>query len=289
MRNYEMENYILLFAVFSVHQGVAQQFNESCGHVEWAGSIIVGPKSPQPGDWPWMAAIFMQESGNEKKAICGGALISPRHILTAAVCVSGRRRTTQPAGLPSVRLGVVDLHSTGDDTRAINVDVKAIHRHPNFNVRTYNNDVALLELSKEVPFSEFVRPVCLPLGEISMKNLTRRRASVVGWGHPTNVVERNSDRLLEDYVDIWAEAECLEVYRRFPLDKETQMCAGDYRTGADPCRVTAGGSLLSFFGDRFYVLGLVSAGYRCGTAGYPGIYTRISSHLDWIQGILNSR
>ncbi|XP_040076738.1 proclotting enzyme [Ixodes scapularis] len=130
----------------------------------------------------------MQESGYEKKVICGGALISPKHILTAAVCVSGRRRTTQPAGLPSVRLGVVDLHSTGDDTRVINVDVKAIHRHPNFNVRTYNNDVALLELSKEVPFSEFVRPVCLPLGEISMKNLTGRRASVVGWGHPINVV-----------------------------------------------------------------------------------------------------
>ncbi|KAG0418990.1 hypothetical protein HPB47_004434 [Ixodes persulcatus] len=92
-----------------------------------------------------------------------------------------------PAGLLSVRLGVVDLHSTGDDTRAINVDVKAIHRHPNFNVRTYNNDVALLELSKEVPFSEFVRPVCLPFGEISKRNVTGRRASVVGWGHPTSV------------------------------------------------------------------------------------------------------
>ncbi|CAN7980687.1 unnamed protein product, partial [Ixodes pacificus] len=250
-----------------------------CGHVEWAGSIIVGPKSSLPGDWPWMAAIFMQGSGNEKKVICGGALISPRHILTAAVCVSGRGRTTQPAGLLSVRLGVVDLHSTGDDTGAVNVDVKAIHRHPNFNVRTYNNDVALLELSKEVTFSKFVRPVCLPLGEISKKNVTGRRASVVGWGHPTNV---GKFRLITFLV---------LVYRHYYVDSNHFLqCARRFEASSAPCsRVTAGGSLLSFFGDRFYVLGLVSAGYRCGTAGYPGIYTRISSHLDWIEGILNSR
>lgn len=284
-----MEKYILLFALILVHQGVAQEFNESCGLVDWAGSIIVGPKIPSPGDWPWMAAIFVQESGDEKKVICGGALISPKHILTTAVCVSDIRRRTKPVGLFSVRLGVVDLNSTGDDTHRIDVDVKAIHKHPNFNVRTHSHDVALLEMSKEVPFSTYVRPVCLPLGEISKKNVTGYQASVVGWGHPGNVAKRDSNLLHEDYVEIWKDSECLEVYRRIPLDKETQLCAGSRRTGDDPCWATAGGPLLRFFGERFYVLGLLSGGYLCSSAGYPGVYTRVSSHLDWIEGILNSR
>ncbi|XP_040074219.1 proclotting enzyme [Ixodes scapularis] len=283
-----MEFYTLIFAVVLVHQGVAQQSNKSCGITDRITSIIVGSQTSTAADWPWLAAIYLQESGKEKKVICGGALISPRYIITTAQCVAGSRGTPRPVGLFSVRLGDVDLRSTDGDTHAIDVDVETIHRHPRYNGRTYNNNVALLELSKEVPFSQFVRPICLPLGEISMMNVTGIQAFVVGWEHsPTNAYERSRNQLQVGLVTIWEDAECQEVYRSFAIDQKTQLCAGDQRSGPGPCPISVGGPLLHRLDGRYYLLGLASFGYPCGYTTHPDIYTRITGHLDWIQGILN--
>ncbi|KAG0421699.1 hypothetical protein HPB47_002429 [Ixodes persulcatus] len=179
-------------------------------------------------------AVYLQESGKEKKVICGGALISPKYTITTAQCVSDSRGTTRPVGLFSVRLGDVDLRSTDGDTHAIDVDVETIHIHPRYNGSTYSNNVALLELSKEVPFGQFVRPVCLPLGEISMKNLSGIQAFVVGWEY-SPYGERSRDLLQVGHVTIWEDADCQEVFRSFVIDQKTQLCAGDHRGGPGPC------------------------------------------------------
>lgn len=87
-----------------------------------------------------------------------------------------------PARLFSVRLGDHDLSSADDNTLPIDVDVSAVYRHPSYDRRTYSNDVAVLELSKEVSFNQFVQPVCLPFGEISTKDVTGYHGFIVGWG-----------------------------------------------------------------------------------------------------------
>lgn len=87
-----------------------------------------------------------------------------------------------PARLFSVRLGDHDLSSADDNTLPIDVDVNAVHRHPSYDRRTYSNDVAVLELSKEVSFNQFVQPVCLPFGEISKKDVTGYHGFIAGWG-----------------------------------------------------------------------------------------------------------
>jgi hypothetical protein len=60
-----------------------------------------------------------------------------------------------------VFLGDHDQYQT-TDTPTIMRAVSAIIRHRNFDVNTYNHDIALLKLRKPVTFTKRVRPVCLP-------------------------------------------------------------------------------------------------------------------------------
>ncbi|CAN7986092.1 unnamed protein product [Ixodes hexagonus] len=257
-----------------------------CGLTDIGGVRIVSGKESDIGAWPWMAAIYLK-NGEKDKIRCGGALVSPKHILTAAHCVSvGVRGTKLPARLFSVRLGDHDLSSDKDNTLPVDVDVRSVHRHPGYDVRTYGNDVALLELSKAVAFNDFVNPVCLPFGNISSMDVAGYHGFIVGWG-ATQFSGEGSSVLREAQIPIWQQDECREAYEKhLPIEK-TQLCAGDADGKKDSCQGDSGGPLVLPHEGRYYVLGVVSSGKDCATRGFPGIYTRVTSYLDWLQRVLN--
>ncbi|XP_042150504.1 proclotting enzyme-like [Ixodes scapularis] len=96
-----------------------------------------------------------------------------------------------------------------------------------------------------------------------------------------------SSVLREAQIPIWEEAECRKAYERhLPIEK-TQLCAGDANGKKDSCQGDSGGPLVLPFEGRYYVLGVVSSGKDCATPGFPGIYTRVTSYLDWLKGIIN--
>lgn len=86
---------------------------------------------------------------------------------------------------------------------------------------------------------------------------------------------------------------CQEAFANFKTTTidERVLCAGFARGGKDTCQGDSGGPLMLGRSEptnaRFYQIGLVSYGFKCAEAGYPGVYTRITYHLDWITKNLN--
>lgn len=86
--------------------------------------------------------------------------------------------------------------------------------------------------------------------------------------------------------------QCRQALSKFrTVIDDRVICAGFPQGGTDACQGDSGGPYM--YGKpesrsvRFFLVGLVSYGYRCAEPGYPGVYTRISAFIDWIQNNLN--
>lgn len=79
---------------------------------------------------------------------------------------------------------------------------------------------------------------------------------------------------------------CKSIYRFNTEIKDSQICAGG-KSGEDSCGGDSGGPLMAIYSGKWTYYGIVSFGLtRCGTSGFPGIYTRVTSYLEWIVGNL---
>ncbi|KOC59163.1 Proclotting enzyme, partial [Habropoda laboriosa] len=238
-----------------------------CGTTWKSRGKLVGGRPADPTEWPWMAAILRKD----QIQYCGGVLVTDRHVLTAAHCVF----RFQPRDI-KVRLGEYDFESA-EESRSLDFAVSEILTHPYFDYSTYENDVALVKLHRPTIFDSYIWPVCLPpIGQ----TFANKSAVVTGWGTkyyggPVSAV------LMEVDVPVWPQDKCVRSFVQRISD--TAMCAGGYEGGRDSCQGDSGGPLLHQLGNgRWVNIGIVSWGIRCGEPGRPGIYTRVSSYLEWI-------
>ncbi|XP_049858362.1 uncharacterized protein LOC126349011 [Schistocerca gregaria] len=252
---------------------------------------IVGGNKAELGSFPWIARLGYSVKGRSRTLYrCGGALISSRYVITAAHCV-----TTLPSDfqLKAVRLGEVDARGDPDCDEVQCAEpvqdfaVAAAAVHPQYNSPKFRHDVALVRLDREARFSAYVIPICLPFGELATQNYTGLKVTVAGWGATENGT--GSDELRYTRLTVAATDECGEAYRRthIALSGETQVCAGG-APGVDSCDGDSGGPLTLAHqpgaGDpRHVLLGVVSFGARrCGSDGFPGVYTRVGAYLNWL-------
>ncbi|XP_068221668.1 venom protease-like [Palaemon carinicauda] len=246
---------------------------------------VIGGKEAEIGLWPWVVAIGRPMPNNVFASVCGGSLITRRHVLSAAHCsvvdqVPEEVRT-------HVRVGEHNLRSDSDGLRP--QDIKIASRRTNgYDAFTKANDIELLILEEDAIFHDFVKPVCLPIDPALRDNMfVNENATVVGWGVFSfeSAVPRSSDVLMEADVPIVPLAPCSEVYRTQTFGTvvdETNICAGQGTT--DACGGDSGGPLSysNPSNERYYVIGIVSHGVGCATSEFPGVYTRVGAFMDWI-------
>ncbi|KAL7301191.1 hypothetical protein TKK_0006161 [Trichogramma kaykai] len=240
--------------------------HRGCGVSTHDQSRVTGGRPTSSREYPWIAALLR---GGEQ--ICGGVLITDRHILTAAHCVFRNK----PREL-KVRLGEYDLRFP-NETRAIDFRVVEIRIHRGYVHTTYKDDIAILKIHKPTIFNTYIWPICLPPVGAVFEN---KRATVIGWG-TTSFAGASSYVLREVMVPIWPQDVCSGKFTQEITEKN--LCAGAYEGNGDACQGDSGGPLMHQLSNgRWISVGIVSWGIGCGEPDKPGIYTRVNSYLDWI-------
>lgn len=256
-------------------------YPDQCGFSNTTHTRVVGGIPAKLGAWPWIVALGYKatKAGNPPKWLCGGTLVSSRHVVTAGHCVHNRK------DLYLVRLGDLDLASDNDGASPIDVVIEKIILHPAYDSKRFTDDIAVIKMERSVPFSPNLHPICLPLqDEIRQKDFTRLFPFIAGWG-AVYFNGPSSTRLLELQIPVVETSACQKAFEPFETTviDDRVLCAGFARGGKDACQGDSGGPLMYPRGRTFYLIGVVSYGYKCAEPGFPGVYTRVTSFLDFIQ------
>jgi secreted trypsin-like serine protease len=226
-------------------------------------SAFAAPTEPQPvvggsraaqGEFPFMVRLSMG---------CGGALYARDIVLTAAHCVGSSGNNT---GITATA-GVVDLRSSS----AIKVRSTKVLRAPGYNGT--GKDWALIKLE---------RPIDLPTLKIADTTAYNNGTfTVAGWGAAREGGAQQR-YLLKAQVPFVSDAVCGQAYDDLVAGEE--ICAGYNQGGVDTCQGDSGGPMFRRDDAGAWIqVGIVSWGYGCARAGYPGVYTEVSTFASAIR------
>lgn len=156
--------------------------------------------------------------------------------------------------------------------------------HENYNKSSSDNDIALLHLANPVFFNKYVLPVCLPVKNLAEQELMKEgtQTVVTGWGTQSENSANNYSSVL-NYIEIPVAPrnECARAMRNSISDN--MLCAGILGDKRDSCHGDSGGPMVTQFKNTWFLVGLVSWGEGCGKLDNFGIYTKVSSYLEWID------
>ena len=230
---------------------------------------IVGGNTAAAGSYPWMTALVGRGYDPAPGQFCGGVLIHPQWVLTAAHCME--------APAPSQFDVVVGIHDLRIPAQGKRIAAAQIIKHPQYSGSAYGelfNDVALVKLAEPVNGVP-VLPLVNDPKLIAVGNMAR----AIGWG-VTSEGGLRSPVLLQVDLNIVG----LDQARfLFPNLSTMHLAAGVRGGGKDACQGDSGGPLLvSDTAGKWYSAGIVSFGAGCARPDYPGIYANTFTFRDWI-------
>lgn len=235
---------------------------------------ITGGTSALITDFPWQ--VFVEAHIATGTLQCGGSIIAPNWILTAAHCTRDDSGNTIPASLVSVKAGANNPFSTTDGTTYQAIDVIP---NADYNDNTLENDIALIRLRDPVNL-----PNARPVKMINSQDVTAGATDpgvmswVTGWGvthvNP-NVFPTSLQKVQLPIISI---SQASTVWKSIP---PTDIMAGYLNGNRDACSGDSGGPMVVLVLDEFKLAGIVSWGSsNCNTYG---AYTRVSLFADWIR------
>ncbi|NXW80724.1 TMPS5 protease, partial [Hirundo rustica] len=237
-----------------------------------AGAVrVVGGTDAAPGRWPWQVSVCQ---GSRHR--CGGSVLAPEWILTAAHCV--HRQPPAPAWL--VFAGIVTHGSLQPEA---GVPVREIIPHPLYSDSSLDYDIALMRLQVPLNFSGAIRAACLPPSPQDL--LQGTQCWVSGWGYTSPEQAQVAGTLKEALVPLIGTRRCNSscVYKGELTAR--MLCAGHLQGRVDACQGDSGGPLVCWDGSMWRLVGIVSWGQGCAEPNHPGVYTNVAQLLPWIHRV----
>ncbi|NP_001089125.1 complement C1s subcomponent precursor [Xenopus laevis] len=230
------------------------------------GARIFGGAQAKLGQFPWLIQFTVPELG-------GGSLISDRWVLTAAHVLKNE--------FPEMYGGVMKLFPNVNSRPKQNkLQFKKIIVHPLYRGgENYDNDIALIQLSKKVKMDKCISPICLP--RRGLAPVVNEVALIAGWGR----TKKRDYAINLQFAKIFLSSmdKCKQATAGGGYITANMLCAGS-EDGRDSCQGDSGGPLM--FKDpqdssKIYMAGIVSWGpQECGSYGF---YTKVDNYLDWIE------
>uniref|UniRef100_T1JFG6 Peptidase S1 domain-containing protein n=1 Tax=Strigamia maritima TaxID=126957 RepID=T1JFG6_STRMM len=236
---------------------------------------IVGGKDANKGAWPWQISLRLKSWGGNRH-ICGGSIINEHWILTAAHCVENNPLASSYV----IRVGEHDTRIV-EGTEA-DFSVSKVLIHEGWNSRLTVHDIALIKLSRPINLKsdEEVNSVCMP--PATLGNLDGQLCVATGWGH-TKFQGTEPNILQQVALPIVRQQSCVAAYRYVNKVTSSMICAGYDEGGRSVCQGDSGGPLVCKVDGKWHLVGVTSWGVGCAQRGYPGVYSRVTDYLPWIN------
>jgi len=254
---------------------------------------IVGGQEASLHEFPFTVFLLIGHvvDGEMRTGMCGGSILSSGYVLTAAHCVHSNDYGWAEAKNILVFAGMNDITQR---TANIQNTKTSQYYKTDYNPRTMDNDIVILELEDELTLNSYVQAICLDSGNSG--NFASRYGKIMGWGlsnygargEPTDTTPAMMQKL---DVEIISNPECAQIsYNPLNNDSTRRVCIAYRNQKIGACMGDSGGPLVVQEGGNYKQVGLLSHGSApCGHVNGYDVYTRVAAFASAIEGLVGNK